>query len=310
ERRLEATYGPHLEALCQRSARALTACGYTALLLHSGSLLPVFEDDQTYPFRAHAPFKVWVPLTDAPDSFLWFEPGATARLIVHRCADYWHKPAQLPQDYWVRHFDVRTVADREGARRELPADLSRAAYIGDAFAELARWGVGALNPPDLMRWLDFPRAVKSPYELDCLREASQLGGRGHRAAGRAFAARGGHHALQRRGGDGERRDERVPAARDRTPPRSRGARRRRLHALAPGRGHPSSGGPPQPAAHPGPRGGLRRDPGAGALLHPAVARCRAGRRRARALHQLAPGSGALEVGLDPGRGRALGLRPQ
>ena len=188
ERRLEATYGPHLEALCQRSARALAACGYTALLLHSGSLLPVFEDDQTYPFRAHAPFKVWVPLTDAPDSFLWFEPGATARLIVHRCADYWHKPAQLPQDYWVRHFDVRTVADREGARRELPADLSRAAYIGDAFAELARWGVGAINPPDLMRWLDFPRAVKSPYELDCLREASRLGARGHRAAERAFAA--------------------------------------------------------------------------------------------------------------------------
>jgi len=159
ERWLEATYGPHLEGLCQRSARALAACGYTALLLHSGSLLPVFEDDQTYPFRAHAPFKVWVPLTDAPDSFLWFEPGATARLIVHRCADYWHKPAQLPQDYWVRHFDVRTVADRAGARRELPADLSRAAYIGDAFAELARWGVGAINPPDLMRWLDFPRAV-------------------------------------------------------------------------------------------------------------------------------------------------------
>src|SRR5207237_1346487 len=47
---------------------------------------------------------------------------------------------------------------------------------------------GALKPPDLMRWLDFPRAVKSPYELDCLREASQLGARGHRAAERAFAA--------------------------------------------------------------------------------------------------------------------------
>src|SRR5207302_1308092 len=98
----------------------------------SGSLLPVFEDDQTYPFRAHAPFKVWVPLTDAPDSFLWFEPGATARLIVHRCADYWHKPAQLPQDYWVRHFDVRTVAAPEGARRELPYNPIIALNAGGA----------------------------------------------------------------------------------------------------------------------------------------------------------------------------------
>jgi Xaa-Pro dipeptidase len=188
ERRLEATFAPHLEAVCQRSARALAACGYTALLVHSGSLLPVFEDDRTYPFRAHAPFKVWVPLTDAPDSFLWFEPGVTARLILHRCADYWHKPAQLPEAHWVRHFDVRTVADREGARRELRADLSRAAYIGDAFDELPRWGVGAVNPRDLMRRLDFPRAVKTPYELECLRGASRLGALGHRAAERAFAA--------------------------------------------------------------------------------------------------------------------------
>ncbi len=188
ERQLEATFGPHLEAVCQRSAQALAACGYGALLVHSGPLLPVFEDDRTYPFRAHAPFKVWVPLTDAPDCFVWFEPGLPPRLILHQAVDYWHKPAQLPQAHWVRHFDVRAAADREGARRELPPDLSRAAYIGDAFAELTRWGIGAINPGHLMRRLDFPRAVKTPYELACLREASRLGARGHRAAERAFAA--------------------------------------------------------------------------------------------------------------------------
>src|SRR5256884_2464807 len=58
EARLEGTFGAHLEAVCERSARALTACGYAGLLVHSGSLLGVFEDDRTYPFEAHAPFKV------------------------------------------------------------------------------------------------------------------------------------------------------------------------------------------------------------------------------------------------------------
>jgi len=56
---LESAFAAHLEALCERSARALTASGYTGLLVHSGSLLGVFEDDRTYPFEANAPFKVW-----------------------------------------------------------------------------------------------------------------------------------------------------------------------------------------------------------------------------------------------------------
>ena len=54
---------------------ALETCGYSALLVHSGSLLTVFEDDRTYPFEAHAPFKVWTPLSDVPDCFVYFEPG-------------------------------------------------------------------------------------------------------------------------------------------------------------------------------------------------------------------------------------------
>src|SRR3984893_9886377 len=188
EARLGGTFGAHLAAVCERSARALNASGYAGLVVHSGSLLGVFEDDRTYPFEANAPFKVWVPLQDAADCFVWFEPGSAPRLIIHRPGDYWHKSAELPQAYWTRHFEVRTATDRAGVRAQLPADLSRAAYIGDALAELTRWGIGAINPRHLMRRLDYARAVKTPYELACLREASRLGARGHLAAGRAFTA--------------------------------------------------------------------------------------------------------------------------
>lgn len=186
--RLDRAFGPHLQALCERAARALAACGFEGLLVYAGSPLPVFEDDRTYPFETNAPFKVWVPLQDAPGSFVWFEPGARPRLIIERPQDYWHKPTDLPAGYWVRHFDIQTATDRAAARALLPADLSRAAYIGDAFAELAAWGVGAVNPQPLMRRLDYARAVKSAYELECLREASRLGVRGHRAALAAFRA--------------------------------------------------------------------------------------------------------------------------
>ncbi len=182
------TFGPHLAQLCARTAQALEQEGCTALLVHSGSLLEVFQDDRTYPFEAHAPFKVWAPLADAPDSFIWFQPGSRPRLLLHQPRDYWYKAAQTPSDYWVEHFDVRSVADRSAARAELPKDLSRTAYLGDALPELAAWGVRAVNPPALMRRLDYVRAAKTPYELVCLREANRLGALGHQAAAEAFRA--------------------------------------------------------------------------------------------------------------------------
>jgi Xaa-Pro dipeptidase len=182
------TFTAHLHALCARTAQALEASGYSGLLIHSGSPLTVFEDDRTYPFEAHAPFKVWVPLSDAPDSFVWFAPGEEPRLLVHSPPDYWVKPPAAPQGYWVRHFDVRLVADTAATRAALPHDLSGAAYIGDSFAELPGWGLKAVNPSELMRRLDYVRAVKTPYELECLREASRLGARGHLKAHQAFAA--------------------------------------------------------------------------------------------------------------------------
>ena len=185
---LDGLFGSHLQQVSQRTTRALEACGYSALLVHSGSLLPVYQDDRTYPFEVHAPFKVWAPLLDVPDCFLYFEPGRRPLLAFHQPEDYWYKPPSLPGGYWTRHFDIRPCRDLDAARRALPSSLSACAFLGDSLAELAPWGIGDVNPPRLIRHLDFPRATKSAYELACLRHASRLGARGHLAAARAFAA--------------------------------------------------------------------------------------------------------------------------
>ncbi|MDA8347564.1 MAG: M24 family metallopeptidase, partial [Pseudomonadota bacterium] len=186
---LAALFGPHLAGLCQRTAAALEACDHAALLVHSGSLLPVFQDDRTYPFEANAPFKVWNPL-DVPDCFVHFEPGRRPRLLFHSPTDYWYKAPALPQDYWTAHFEIVSCPDLAAARAALPRNLARTAYLGEDFGNLPEWGVGAINPPRLVRHLDFHRALKSPYELACLRAANRLGVRGHRAAERVFTAGG------------------------------------------------------------------------------------------------------------------------
>jgi Xaa-Pro dipeptidase len=185
---LDGLFASHLEAVSLRTARALEACGYSALLVHSGSLLPVFQDDRTYPFEVHAPFKVWAPLLDVPDCFLYFEAGRRPLLAFHQPDDYWYKPAALPQGYWTRHFEIRPCRSRDEARRVVPPNLRTTAFLGDSLEEFGSWGVGDINPPHLIRHLDFCRAIKSPYELACLRQANLMGARGHLAAVRAFEA--------------------------------------------------------------------------------------------------------------------------
>jgi Xaa-Pro dipeptidase len=182
-------FSRHLELVQERSAAALAASGFDGLLVHSGTPPLLFLDDHHLPYRAQAPFKVWAPLANAPDSFVYFVPGQRPKLLVHQPVDYWHKSPELPDDYWTKGFEIVSCPDRASARAALPKDLSRTAFIGAAFPELVSFGVGAVNHEHLIARLDFPRAHKTPYELACLREANVLGARGHRAAEKAFRAR-------------------------------------------------------------------------------------------------------------------------
>lgn len=185
---LDSLFAEHSQRVRNTYASALAADNCGAALVHAGSPPAIFADDQHYAFRANAAFKLWAPLTDVPDCFIYFEPGRTPLLLFNSPLDFWYKSAALPQGYWTRHFDIRACADRAAARALLPADLSRTAFIGVADAEIGSWGLAAVNPAKMVAHLDFARAVKSAYELACLREASRLGARGHVAAARAFAA--------------------------------------------------------------------------------------------------------------------------
>jgi Xaa-Pro dipeptidase len=183
-------FNAHLDLVKKRAAHALSGSGYDALLLHSGTPPLLFLDDHHLPYRVQAPFKAWAPLTDAPDSFIYFTPGKKPLLLIHQPVDYWHQSPTMPDAYWTSSFEIVSVATREAARAALPKDLSRAAFIGAPFAELVGWGPAAINPQHLLTQLDYSRAAKTEYELACLREANVLGARGHLAAERAFRAGG------------------------------------------------------------------------------------------------------------------------
>jgi len=181
---LDALYAQHIDTLKERTNRALQATGFDALVVHSG-LAPVqFLDDQDYPYKVNPHFKYWAPILDNPRSYLVHAPGDRPKLLFYKANDYWHQAAVLPDGPWCVALEVIPYGGSERAAAHWQG-LGRVAFIGPP--ELFD-GVDpvAINPADLLTRLHYDRAVKTPYELACMRLASLLGARGHRAALAAF----------------------------------------------------------------------------------------------------------------------------
>jgi Xaa-Pro dipeptidase len=193
---LDQLYEPHLQTLMRRTEQSLAASGFDALVIHAGCPPTQFLDDQDYPFKVNPHFKAWVPIVDNPRCILVVAPGKRLKVLFYQPNDYWHKPARLPQAPWTAAVDLIAM-DEPSKAADHWANLGRVAYIGpDAFAEGT--DPKSINPPDLLARLHYDRAVKTDYELECMRRASELGARGHRAALAAFRRGGSEYEAHMR----------------------------------------------------------------------------------------------------------------
>jgi Xaa-Pro dipeptidase len=209
EDRLDQLYEPHLQTLMRRTEQSLAASGFDALVIHAGHPPTQFLDDQDYPYKVNPHFKAWVPIVDNPRCILVIKPGSRLKVLIHVPNDYWHKPARLPQAPWTAAVNVIAMDDPSQASDHW-AKLGRVAYIGpDAFA--AGTDPASINPPDLLARLHYDRAVKTGYELECMRRANELGARGHRAALAAFRSGASEYAAHMRYLEGcAQREEEMP----------------------------------------------------------------------------------------------------
>ncbi|HEV7776574.1 MAG TPA: Xaa-Pro dipeptidase [Luteibacter sp.] len=183
---LAALYPKHLATLRERTDTALAAGGFDHLVVPAGRPLTKFLDDQDYPFVVNPHFKHWLPLTDAPGSWLVYTPGKKPKLVFLQPRDYWHVVPEAPSGYWVEHFEIVVIRHWADAAAELPGEDTRRAIIGDQYAALDK--LLPNNPQAVVDYLHYHRAYKTPYELELMREASRRGTRGHRAAEQAFRA--------------------------------------------------------------------------------------------------------------------------
>jgi Xaa-Pro dipeptidase len=183
EANLDELYREHLQTVMRRTDQSLTATGFDALVIQAGVPPTLFLDDQDYPYKVNPHFKAWVPIIDNPRSLLIYQPGGRPLVLFHQPNDYWHKAANMPQDPWTRAIELVAMPDPSTASAHW-AKLGRVAFIGtpQAFEGAAE----SLNDPGLLTRLHYDRAVKTAYELECMRRANDLGALGHQAALDAF----------------------------------------------------------------------------------------------------------------------------
>ncbi len=167
-----------------RADRALAAGGYDGLIIGSGSQRFLYLDDSTYPFKPNPRYRVWLP-DASPGCFVIHRPGNRPKLVFHQPDDYWYLPPASPEGYWVGHFELIVVRS--------PAELQQQVGANGRWAVLAEpspatTGLGDYDPPDVTAALDYARATKTPYELECMSRATAAGVRAHRAAEKAFRA--------------------------------------------------------------------------------------------------------------------------
>ena len=182
-----ALYRAHLQTLSQRYSSALAATGYDAVLIGAGILQNRFLDDQAIAFRSNPQLLQWLPLAEEPGAMLLFRPGIPPLTVVIRTKDYWHQAPPLPGPPWSEAIELRIAADGKAAVAALETLPGRLALLGPADHWQAFDIQGDVNPPALIHWLHYQRAVKTEFEVACLRTASLASAAGHRAAGKAFA---------------------------------------------------------------------------------------------------------------------------
>lgn len=179
---LTSLYPQHLATLRRHADTALALGGFDHLLIGAGGPPRKFLDDQDYPFIASPHFRHWLPLGDAPGSWIVHTPGARPKLLFVQPRDYWHVVPAAPAGYWVEHFDITIVRTAAEALALLPRRAAAAIAPGHVDGDV----VG--NPAAVLDCLHWHRSIKTTYELELMREASRIGARAHRAAERAFRA--------------------------------------------------------------------------------------------------------------------------
>ena len=181
---LDSQFSDHLGRIAASVNSWLEAEKIEALVIHAGLERMAFLDDQPYPFRPNPWFTWMAPVLRAPGSLILWRYNKTSYSLFcisrgllalrRRCS---------PTAPWTEQFELVSVPDAAAALAALPGREARICWIGEPAPPFAEW---THNPARLLLELEQLRCRKSPYEVACLKVATDMGVAGHLAAEDAF----------------------------------------------------------------------------------------------------------------------------
>jgi Xaa-Pro dipeptidase len=175
-------YQKHLEQVCASYDKAMQKAKLDCIAIFADSPIRIFQDDMDYPFKANFQFKYWLPITDNPNCWVVYKSGQKPKLYFYQPIDFWHKVAENPDEYWTEFFDITYIRDISDAKKLFSGDLSTTGLLANPGSNISDWGFADINPEIVVNTINWYRAYKSDYEMQCLKEANKLGVKAHIAA--------------------------------------------------------------------------------------------------------------------------------
>lgn len=172
-------YQEHLAVLIQRYEEAMAHFDLDAIVIASGEKSYYFQDDHTHPFHAYSGVQQWLPFTLGAETYVIVQAGKKPTLVWPVRDDFWHAPNPVPSGDWQQNWEVSLAKKTDKWFADLPA---KTAWLGPQPMALA------VACDGLKAYVDFAKAVKTPFEIQAMRHASLRGASGHIAAKEAFLA--------------------------------------------------------------------------------------------------------------------------
>ncbi len=187
------TLDRHLTDALERSAAQ--GAGFDGVVFHAGRLAHYHADDKYIPFQTAAHFRRWAPPLDGPEHLVLARPGKAPKVVRVTPSDYWYDVSPAPLSHWEEAVELMEASSFEAAVKEL-GDLSRCAWVGPLSEAAEAAGAGKnYHPETLMFALDWWRAYKTDYEVECTIEACKKAAAGHLKARKSFKAWGSEREI-------------------------------------------------------------------------------------------------------------------
>ncbi|MBJ7538671.1 Xaa-Pro dipeptidase [Marinomonas transparens] len=173
------TYQAHLFVLQGRYDKAMVHFELDAVVLASGEKTYYFQDDHSHPFHAYSGAQQWLPFPLSAETYIVLQTGQKPTLIWPVRDDFWHAPNPIPEGDWQQHWNIILARKTDKWFSHLP---KQTAWLGPQPMTFS-------TPCDgLKAYVDFDKAVKTPFEIQAIRRASERAVKGHIAAKEAFLA--------------------------------------------------------------------------------------------------------------------------